>query len=299
MGKDKPLKVTAVYQPAGRKFLERAAKENGFSLDLLPNYQFPREDYHIISDTLPIYCVADGVTLEFENYIQFPEESGAGEAARIFCQTIVKSAENRYKTLKSEDIAAIFEEGNEAVGKYNKDNGRIKDAINFWDFDFFAATGAFVIVKDGLVHWASICDSFVVRADKNGKIIFKSPECWPESRRHSSEGFTKYEWKKEIRKKYRNSVSADGLLNGYGVVTGEEAACRYLNLGNFQPESGETVLLITDGFEEYLNEPEFMKIISECSSSEMESAVKKFSLEKADIDPRRFGHERTLIVLNF
>ncbi len=262
----------------------------------------PREDYHAASDIYPIFVVADGVTLELDSSGRYPDPSGAGEAARIFCEEAVKTAESLYGDFTAADLEKVFEGANEAVGEYNKAQGRTKDKLNFWDIDLFTATAAFAVIKEGTVFWASMCDSFAVHFDSSGNLKFKSPECWSLLRREKLPAdwadIALDERKKIIRRVYRNGLDETGEITGYGVITGEKAAVKYLNTGSFTPAEGELAMLMTDGFEHYLGLPEFVDLFKRWPG-DLEAQVRRFTAEKALGDPRNFGLERTLIAIRF
>ena len=107
----------------------------------------PQEDYFVVSKKYPIFVVADGVSLNFNNDSDYPGHSGAGKAAKIFCEVVTSEAEKRYETFKEENLKDIFELGNKAVLEYNISNGRTKNTINYYDFDLFSATTSFLLIK--------------------------------------------------------------------------------------------------------------------------------------------------------
>ena len=67
-----------------------------------------QEDYFIISKKYPIFVVADGVTLNFDKVSDYPKISGAGEVAKIFCETVILAAEEKYEDFKEENFKEIF-----------------------------------------------------------------------------------------------------------------------------------------------------------------------------------------------
>jgi hypothetical protein len=291
----------SLYEPASRGLLEKVAREKGLNLALLPNYRFPREDYHLNSERYPIFAVADGVTLEFENYLSFPEFSGAGEAARIFCQTAIEEAEGRYENFGVEEIREVFNIANAAVGRYNAERGRTKETSNFWNFDLYCSTAAFAVVKGGVVYWGTICDSYLARVDCQGKIIFQTPECWAALNQNLPVGWKEKsvdDRKRILRSVYRNGTDKNGRPIGYGVVNGEPSVCLYLNVGSFVVEEGETVLLFTDGFEEHVKNSKFIRLV-QGRGVDLLARLQKFNAEIAPSDYSKFGHERSIIVLQF
>lgn len=294
------MKVFTLLEPASKKLIDDFVRhEAGLKPDFI-DFIHPQEDYFLISNKNPVFTVADGVTLEYGALGKYPNPSGAGEVAKIFCEELVKKADDRYNDFKTEDLLEVFQKANMAAGEYNREKGMTKETINFWDKDLFAATAAFAVVKGNMVFWASICDSYVLRFSKDGKMVFKSPACWSNSGKFLPKNWEQIdidERKKIIRKIYRNGVDKDGELIGYGVVTGEDNAVKYLNYGSFETDDGDIVALVTDGFEEYMNLPDFIDIFRQWPRN-LENEVKKFTTLKQDENFEKFGHERTLIVIS-
>jgi hypothetical protein len=295
------LKIFKILEPASKEFLEIALKQRNPDLVKLTDYVHFQEDCLLPSEKYPIFAVADGVTLEFGNDGFYPIPSGASEVAHIFCEKVIEEAERRFGNFSKKDIKVIFDKSNKAVGDYNLKNGRTKKTINFWDFDLFAATAAFAVIKNDKVFWASICDSFVACFDKSGKLKFKSPACWAlikKKQPRSKKAMSEQEKRIMVRKVYRNGIDEEGNLIGYGVVTGEKVAAKYLNSGVIELKQGAIITLFTDGFEEYLKLPEFINLFKKWPA-DLEGKVKKFTAKKSKKEPQKFGHERSLIVVKY
>jgi serine/threonine protein phosphatase PrpC len=295
------LKILKISEPASKEFLEIALAQSNSELVKLTDYVHFQEDAMRQSEKYPIFVVADGVTLEFGNDGSYPIPSGASAVAHIFCEKVIEEADKRYTNFSKEDIEIVFTKANEAVGEYNLKNGRTKDKINFWDFDLFAATGAFVLIKGDKIYWATICDSFAAQFEKKGKIKFQSPPCWTAMRskmQKNPANLSEVEKRKLVRRVYRNGIDNKGNLIGYGVITGEESAMKYLNSGRLKLKTGDLVALFTDGFEEYLKLPEFIELFKEWPD-DLEEILQKFTAEKSKEEPEKFGHERTLIVIRY
>jgi len=93
------------------------------------------------SGKYPIFAVADGVTIELDKNNNYPNSSGAGEVAKIFCERAIKEAEKIYEQFDEFKIRQVFKKANAAVEVYNRTQERSKKTSNFWDFDLLAATG--------------------------------------------------------------------------------------------------------------------------------------------------------------
>ncbi|HYF13122.1 MAG TPA: protein phosphatase 2C domain-containing protein [Candidatus Paceibacterota bacterium] len=264
----------------------------------------PQEDYLLVSNKYPIFIVADGVTLELNSDGTYPKFSGAGLLSKLFCETVIEEAEKAYKNLSAATLVELFSRGNAAARRFNESQNRTKKTINYWDFDLFAATTAFALIKNDTLYWWALCDSGIRVFDNKGNRKFTSPPAWPKERRDAhlpseirSLSLNAPERKKTIRRVYRNGLNEKGECIGYGVVTGEEAAVKYLEIGAMALTPGDTVVTYTDGFDHYLSLSEFIEAF--VSWSDIEKNVEEFSLRKTQEDPETFGHERSLIAAQF
>ena len=299
--KGQKLLVFDAFQNIPKSISVFASLLTGFGIEVkdFPKCRHQREDFHKISKKYPIFAVSDGVTLELDKKGNYPKISGAGKVAEIFCEIIIKEAEKRYCDFTVPDLKKIFSDANLKIAEYNQLHGRIKDKINYWDFDLFASTGSYAIIKDKFVYWASMCDSSVIHLKKDGEIAFKSPNCWNILRKNLPANWlkiSKNERKMIIRRTYRNGVDKNGKLIGYGVITGEKEAERYLNFGKFEVEEGDVVMVLTDGFENYIKMEDFTKLFSEWPKN-IKTEFKKITNQKSTEDPDKFGRERTIIVV--
>lgn len=295
-------KVFKIIEPISNDILRSVGMLDALGIKVkdLGKYHHPQEDYLAVSKKLPIFAVADGVTLEYSGG-KYPNPSGAGEAANIFCQSVIKEAEKIYGNFIVPSVKKVFAKANVNVGVYNRGRGRTKDKINYWDFDLFAATAAFVVIKGKSVYWASICDSYVMCFGGDGNVKFKSLDRWDRVRANLPNGWTgipEADRRKILRKTYRNGADKNGKLIGYGVVTGEKTAERYLNFGRFVAEDGDLVFILTDGFANHMDLPSFIKIFRQWPE-DLEQKVKKFTARESINNPRKFGSERTMIAIKF
>lgn len=296
------MKTFGLLELATRDFLETAIRKFGGDPDKFRHLSHPQEDYFLISKKYPILVVADGVTLIqniIDNTGQYPNPSPAGEAARLFCEAALREAEDRYEAFKEQDIRAVFEAGNRAVGDYNQAAGRTKETVDYWTNDFYAITAALGVVKDGQVFWGSICDSYVAHFSKTGELLFRSPDCRALAQTpapkfsgnpNDLKSRTEYVWRV-----FRNRLNKKGERVGYGVITGEPTALNYLSSGSLLLGAGELIMILTDGFEHYLELPEFIALFKNWPA-DLEDQIKKFTAGKAQENPDKFGHERTLLV---
>lgn len=297
----KGLKIFTLTEAATMKFIDLGVIRTRLDIKRFRDRVHPREDYLLVSRRYPIFCVADGVTLEPDAQGRYPHPSGASEIAKIFCKKVIEEAERRYANFSESDLKAVFQNANSAVGKYNRQHGRTKKNSNFWSFDLFAATAAFAVIKNRTAYWASICDSYITRFDARGELKFKCLSCWLNIKQCLPKEWGKLpepEQKKIIRSKYRNGIDKQGKLIGYGVVTGEKTALKYLEHGSWLIEPSDLILLFTDGFEEYSYLPKFIQLFN-LWPPDLKTRVKQFTAQKSVQNPERFGQERSLIAISF
>lgn len=256
----------------------------------------PQEDFLLFSKSYPIFAVADGVTLGVANEAEYPKKSGAFSVAKILCEKVIFEAKRKYKTFEKKDLAEIFKSANRTVYDYNLLNGRTGSTINYYDFDFFSATGAFSLIKNSKVYWWSLCDSGVKLFNKNGKKIFSSPDGWINFPKNWNE--KKGDVKKiSLRhKKYRNAQSPSGKLLGYGAATGEASAEDYLNYGELKLCKGDMIFLHTDGFENYFGIEDFINLFLKWPK-DIQGHLDALIAKKSKEDIRKYGAEKSLIAI--
>jgi serine/threonine protein phosphatase PrpC len=271
----------------------------------------PQEDYFVMSKKYPIFVVADGVSLNFDNKKDYPKHSGAGEAAKIFCETVLAEAEKKFENFEEKDLKEIFEVGSKAVLEYNDSRGRTKDTINYFDIDLFSATTSFLLIKNlprgkagNKAFWWSLCDAGVILCDKEGKQKFISPNGWINFPKDWNEKRSDKEKIIIRHRDYRNAVGVNGKLTGYGVVDGEKSAKLYLNTGAMEINAGDLIFVYTDGFENYFELPGFIDIFKSWPASlrdepeDLQSRLEALILEKSKTEPKKYGAEKTLLAIS-
>lgn len=257
------MKYISIREPATKEVLQNLTPKGEPINQVIEGEQRPQEDYLITSNNPPVFGVADGVTLDIEKLIEenkkYPNPSPVGKVAKLFCKNIVESTKQKYNEFKEEDTHKVFKEANEAVGEYNKTVGG-----NFSrnPTGFYAATGAFTVIKRKRAYWASICDSFVAHFDK------------------------------EMNTKFASS----GSCTPYAVINGEKRMINHLKNGTLELNEGDRILIYTDGFEPYIESSNFLEIFKNWTP-ELREKVSNFSQKKIQEKPKKFGHERSLIAI--
>ena len=165
------MRYISILEQPTKEAVQAFAEKRNLAEYLPESYQHPQEDYLIASGSPPIFAVSDGVTLDFKKFIEsntkYPKPSPSGEVAKIFCESVVRSVKNKYKTFNKEEIKEVFKEANNKVGEYNQKIGKSDVAGNVTGF--YAATGSFIVIKENKAYWMSICDSFAAHFDEKMK----------------------------------------------------------------------------------------------------------------------------------
>jgi serine/threonine protein phosphatase PrpC len=292
------LKVFKIIEPPSKEFIKIAAKRAGLDVKKFENYIHPQEDYLLNSKQYPIFAVADGVTLLIDEESRYPNPSGAGEVAKIFCRKAIETAEKKYPKFARKDILKVFNQANQSIRDYNIKNNRTIGTINFGTVDFYHITAAFSLIKEGKIFWGNICDAQVMLLNNKGEQKFLSPGNPFNQQKLPANWKRLSKIKKGIyaHKFARNKLNQKGQPIGYGVLTGEKEALKYVNYGVLDCLNGDILFIFTDGFADYLNLPEFINIFITWSV-DIETRVKKCTQRKAGKNPDFFGRERSLIAV--
>lgn len=258
------MQYLSILEQPTKEAIRAFAEKRNLTAHLPESYQHPQEDYLIASNSPPVFVVSDGVTLNFKKIVEdnakYPTPSPAGEVAKIFCEAVAKSVHRKYGEFDARKVIEVFREANEEVGRYNQRVGKSEISGNITGF--YAATGAFVIIKNDKAYWTSICDSFVAHFDRDMNVKFMSL----------------------------------GICAPYAVINGEERMAEHLEKGVFDLENGDRVFVFTDGFEYYVRNNEFLKIFRNWDDN-LKEHIAKFSKEMNLNDSENYGHERSLIAI--
>src|SRR3990167_1473559 len=258
------MQYFSILEQSSKEAIWAFAEKRGLTENLPDDYRHPQEDYLLVSENPPVFVVADGVTLNFRKLIEkgekYPDPSPAGEVARIFCEAVVENVKEKHETFNAGDTKEIFEQANTVVADYNKKTGKSEISGNMTGF--FAATGAFIVVKEDKAYWASICDSFVAHFDKDMNLKFMST----------------------------------GACTPYAVINGESEMVDHLGRGVLDLQRGDRIFVFTDGFEHYVKNHDFQRLFLE-RSDDLKDRIAKFSGKMNSEDSEHYGHERSLIVI--
>jgi hypothetical protein len=258
------VKYISIIEQASKEAVKAFAEKRNLAEYFGDSYEHPQEDYLLTQENPPVFVVSDGVTLNFRKLIEsgkkYPNPSPAGKVAEIFCEAVIKSVNAKYEGFDRQKLEEVFKEANKEVKKHNDAVGKSDTSGN--PTKFYSATGSLLVFKNGEAHWASICDAFVAHFDKEMNLkFFSSGRCSP-----------------------------------YAVINGEEKMVDYLEKGVLDLEIEDRVFVLTDGFEHYMKNPDFLKIFKNWDDS-LKNKIAKFSKEMNLKDPENYGHERSLIAV--
>lgn len=279
----------------------------------LPNdlygHLMPPEDSMLVEGR--IFCVADGITrdpispkdfinLSIEDSLKkYPNPSGARFAADIFCESFVKSLNEKAPSLKTTRNALIF--GNKKIAELNKKS--IKK-VDYLVNDFFGCVVSGGVIYKNKLYWGGICDCGIIIYDKNGKVKFQTPN-WMKTfenyenkyLRKNSFNWPMAKYRKMIRSEYRNNAKkiVNNKCVSYGALTGEKEAEEFINFGEIELSKGDLIVFYSDGFEYTVQHKKFFKTLYRNNENLTDQHFIPYTLSLAKQDYHKFGRERTLI----
>jgi len=263
----------------------------------------PNEDFYLISSRSPIFTLADGVTQgNFESgAYAFP--TGARAAAQIFCYSVLESLERNIDFSKINDylfnknlIIKSFDLANRRIKELNI-NEEIDKNFNYFDRDWFDTVGTAGFILDNQLYYGFVGDCGLVIFDKENNLKFQTPDMVEPSLKKAKEIYKDWEmmsFKQKIilrHKYFRNNASGQG----YGSFSGEEGVRKYYQIDKRNLEKGDLVVFYSDGFIDYFQFLDFVKILRNRNKKMLDN----FVYEKAKENQSIYGYDRTLISINF
>lgn len=259
----------------------------------LPNIahpELPEEDSFAWQDNC--FCVADGITRDpniptdwtgwktEEALLHYPSPSPAAEAARATVEEFIN--------------CAVKHSSSEALKFANRKVAAINEKINcdYLINDFAGCVAAGGRTVNNALDWASIGDSFVAVFSPEGEQTFCSPDGLTNFYGRSAQNPGNWRdpaQRVRVRRDFRNNPNNP---DAYGALTGEKAAEHFIMSGRHQLHPGELVVFFTDGFLDSVKQPDFYeKILAG------QDVFTRWSLNLAKADGKKFGRERTIIVV--
>jgi len=263
----------------------------------------PNEDFYLISKTLPIFIIADGVTQshfrvgKFKGEYAFP--AAAKAAAQIFCYTTLEFLE-RNLLKQNRNFRSLIK------GAFNLVNQRIKELniaegidkkLNYFEYDWFDTVGITGFIIGKTLYYGYVGDCGLAIFDEKDNLKFQTKDQVSTAKEfmkkiHKDLGnFSFYKKTLIMRRDIRNRL--DG--KGFGSFTGEEGVKKYYQIGKQNLKKGDLVVFYSDGFLSYFQFLEFLKILRK----QDKKALNKFTFQKAKKNYKKYGTDRTLIAINF
>jgi len=255
----------------------------------------PAEDAWVLEGNRA--CVADGITRDpvvdtnwgersMEELLEYyPNPSPASEAAKVTCEKCVSSVNDNPTT--------CLQSANTAVGNLNRGL-----ECDYLTKDYAGCVAAGAVISQDRLAWASIGDCQVAVFDKEGEKVFVSPNgmaAFEQYIQGREENWRNPKRRVQIRKEFRNNPNQifEGKRVSYGALTGEITALEFIESGELQLPESARVVLFSDGFAAYLDQPEFLlKLLAG------KEEFIAWSNGLAQTDTHKFGRERTLVLLN-
>ncbi|MFB6181496.1 MAG: hypothetical protein ABEJ24_01220 [Candidatus Magasanikbacteria bacterium] len=277
----------------------------------LPNQKYghliPPEDSVMIDKDNEVFCVADGVTRDVggtitddkkDILIDYPNLSGARLAADTFTCTFVDylQTNNSLQALKT-----AFCKGNDKIRELNRQR-----EIDYIENDYYSCVASGGIVLDQTLYWGAICDCGVAVFSESSELKFKTPDYkkafdeYEENEIKSSDfNWSMPEYRKIIRSEYRNNTEykKSKEYESFGVLTGEQEAEEFMHFGKVNLGKNDLVLFYSDGFLDYFSRSDFFEVINQDSASKIEQSLIPYSMKLAKKNYKKYGKERSIIVI--
>lgn len=254
----------------------------------------PNEDFYLISEKLPIFVTADGVTQSHFPTDGYAFPAGARAAAEIFCFTVLEFLENNLKTKTDfkKLIGKSFDLANQRIRELNIAEG-IDKRLNYLEYDWFDCVGVIGFIIKNVLYYGYVGDCGLVIFDKKDKMKFQTKDMvepvlkWARKIYKNWDNFSKERKSLIMRKGFRNKP--DG--KGYGSFTGEAGVKKYYKIGKRNLEKGDLVVFYSDGFLDYFQFPEFIKTLR----AKNKKTLDEFTLKKVKENYEKYGTDRTII----
>jgi len=267
----------------------------------------PNEDFYLMSDVLPIFVLADGVSQAHFPSGGYAFPAGARAAAQIFCYTTLEFLEKKLQGIKNNSeiddqkikglIREAFDQANFRIKELNKNEG-ITDNLDYLVYDYFDAVGISGFLLNGTLYFGYVGDCGMAVFDKDNNLKFLTKDqVVPVVNIIAPGQYPDWEEKSEaermriMHKEFRNNVSGPG----YGSFSGEDGVRSHYIIESLKPETGDLIIFYSDGFFPYFQFPEFLEIVRKQDNN----ALYELSIQKARENFQQFGTDRTLIAINY
>lgn len=197
-------------------------------------------------------AIADGVTRDPRPDGTYPRPSPAAMAATLFCSVL----EEHHRDAPG----LIFCAANSRIAEFNRESGL--EANRDVSANDLAGTVAALARAEPAdrVTWAYIGDAGAALVADDGTIVEQTPDDVDAARRHFPAGVSPHESRAIIRGELRNHPNCPP--GGYGVLTGEASALKYMHEGVWAAGPSIGYLVFSDGFRPMLQSAEVRRALA-------------------------------------
>lgn len=214
----------------------------------------PNEDNIWIDIEQNVFLVVDGVSRDKENGV-YPNPSPSAALTEAFINHCKLNYDNK------SHLKTLFQNGNKEIKQINKDYiGYFKPGL----------VALIIRIQKNKVEWVSIGDCFGLLIRNNIARIFNTKQT--EQLRKSNQKFDS----KTIRTEICNNPSHP---LAYGVLDGNVNADFFLQCGEFDIESNDTICIFSDGLEMFAN-PKLTNAILENTVDDIIALAEQIEVEQ-------------------
>lgn len=245
------------------------------------------EDEFFVNADRGIFVVADGVTRRgFSG--PYPDPSPARAAAKA---TVKSFSDANRGQFTERQMHKAFKRANESVRAVNRSLG-LWDDHDWWGRDLAGAVAAGLVIQEALFVYGFIADCGVAQISAESGLLWHTPDLLAPAEKHfpSVEELGQKERFIRVRRDFRNRPEAKHPT--YGVLTGEEAALSYVQVGARPYGHGEVLAVYSDGAAPFvIKDSTFQQLLGQATEAELSEYVAQHSSSEQNAD------EKTLIVI--
>lgn len=239
----------------------------------------PNEDFFFMDCENHIFILLDGITRVHQEYADAPGESAACDVNAVFSDIVYRYMLEHMQEQEPDELlrnSAIA--GNAALVA-----SRSKHSLAQWQF-YPGSLGIVAMIRGNRLHYlyTGDCQGTLIR--RGAKLHFGQQEC------------TEALEMMKVSKKDRYDIYCNHPENplGYGIFNGDESAVSLFEQSSLLLESGDTLLLCTDGIARYVRYAK-SEMLVELQPEEMIDASARF-----DVPPfASYADDKTVIKIQF
>ena len=248
-----------------------------------PRLQKPNEDFQLRNEEQGFFILADGVTRPHSEY-RNPELCNlAAECARELCQSIQNCflQNTREETNPIERMTEALSAGNRCVKEFRKK--KWEDQVSDLSVSYPpCCTLLLAYFTENTMFFYNCCDTigFLIR---NGvKMQFTDHYNW----RAEIEGIPK----QTVYQELHNNPNHEA---GFAIVNGDDRFDQFIRIGQLQIQSGDRVILSSDGLAEFLSATSG-DVLQKLTAKEMVRKSKAF--DQAPF--RKYADDKSCIIID-